>query len=94
MIKVLGARVLVKEDKNEEATSGGIVIPGREKEKTFRGTIVAVGKGAMLDDGTIVPMDVTVGNRIVYTDFSGTPIKAGDEGFIVLNERDILAVIE
>ena len=48
----------------------------------------------MLDDGTIVPMDVTVGNRIVYTDFSGTPIKAGDEEFIVLNERDILAVIE
>lgn len=93
MIKVLGARVLVKEDKNDEKTTTGIVIPGREKENTFRGTVVAVGKGAMLDDGTIVPMDVKIGDRIVYTNFSGTPIRAGEEEYLVLNERDILAII-
>lgn len=92
-MKVLGARVIVKEDKLDEKTNGGIVVPGREKEETFRGTIIGVGDGAMLDDGTKVPMQVKVGDRIIYTSFSGTPVKDGDDEYIILNERDILAIL-
>lgn len=93
-MKVLGARVIVKEDKNEAETISGIIIPGREKEPTFRGEVVKVGSGAMLENGTIVPMEVKVGDRVIYTNWSGSPIDVDGETFTILNERDILAVID
>lgn len=95
MLKIFGARCIVKEDKKQDnKTASGIVIPGSEKEPTYRGKIVAIGDGAMLDDGTVIPMQVKVGDRIIYTAFSGTPIEDEDDTYLVLNERDILAVIE
>lgn len=96
-MKVLGARCLVKEEKLQEKTSTGIIIPGRDKVQTNRGTVIAVGTGAILENGTKVPMEVEVGARVVYASFAGTPVASGsknDEVFIVLNERDILCVLE
>lgn len=93
-LKVLGARVVVQEDKQTDMTKGGIVLPGKEKEPTFRGTVVSVGEGAMLDDGTIVPMRVKVGDRIVYNNWTGSPIVSERETYVILNERDILVVLE
>ena len=93
-LKVLGARVIVQEEKQNDTTKGGIIVPGKEKEPTFRGIVVAMGEGAMLDDGTIVPMRVSIGDRIVYNNWTGSPIASEGETYIILNERDILAVIE
>jgi chaperonin GroES len=98
-IVVKGARVLVKEQKLSEETSSGIVLPGREKEHTNQGIVLAVGDGAILEDGTLIPVGVKVGDKVMYTAFSGSPItKAGDdeeEGvrYLILNERDILCQI-
>lgn len=92
-MRVLGARVLVREDKNESATKSGLIIPGKSKEPTFRGEVVSVGDGAVLDNGERIPMQVSVGDKVVYTSFSGSPIEINGEIFVVLNERDILAVI-
>ena len=96
-MKVLGARCLVQEEKLQEKTSTGIIIPGRDKAQTNRGKIISVGDGAILEDGTKVPMEVKVGDRVIYASFAGTPVASGnknDEIFIVLNERDILCVLD
>lgn len=94
-MKVFGARCIVKEEKKEtNKTSSGIIVPGSDKEPTFTGTVISVGQGALLDSGIRVPMDVKVGDRVVYTNFSGTPIINKGETYLVLNERDILAVID
>ena len=93
-LKVLGARAIVEEIKLEEKTKGGIVIPGREKESTNRGKVIGVGDGAVFEDGTICPMQVKVGDTVIYAHFSGSPIVVEDKTYIILNERDILCVIE
>jgi chaperonin GroES len=100
-IVIRGARVLVKEQILSQETETGIVLPGREKEHTNQGIVLAVGDGAMLEDGTIVPVKVNVGDKVMYTAFSGSPIvKADDEDeeekdtrYLILNERDILCII-
>lgn len=97
-IVVKGARVLVKEQKLSQTTESGIIIQGREKEHTNQGIVLAVGEGAILEDGTLVPVGVNVGDKVMYTAFSGSPItKAGDEEedvrYLILNERDILCKI-
>lgn len=96
MIKVFGARCIVSEERLDEKTESGIVIPGREKEQTNIGTVISIGDGAMLDDGTKVPMFVKPGDRVLYASFAGSPIvsKDTDEHLLVLNERDILAVLD
>lgn len=94
-MKVFGARCIVKEIRQDEEKSlSGIIIPGKAKEPTYMGYVVAVGDGALLDNGTKVPMQVKVGDKIVYTTFSGSPINVDGEQFIVLNERDILCILE
>ena len=98
MIKVFGARCVVKELKNEAATESGIILPGREKESTNQGIVISVGNGAILDNGTKVPMDVKPGDKVVYASFAGSPIvtkdNQEDQEYLILNERDILAKIE
>ena len=96
-VKVIGARVLVKEIKLEKETACGVIIPGREKEQTNKGIVIAVGDGAMLENGTKVPMQVHVGDTVVYSSFSGSPIKEkpnDEDEYLILNERDILCVFE
>jgi len=93
-MKVFGARCIVKEEKQGEETACGIIIPGKDKEPTYVGRVIAVGDGALLENGERVSMQVKEGDRIAYTTFSGSPIKNGDDEFIILNERDILCVLE
>lgn len=94
-IKVLGARCLVKENKmQDDKTTSGIIIPGRSKEPTYEGTVIAVGSGSILENGTRVPMEVEAGDNVIYTSFAGTPIKHGEDVYLVLNERDVICVIE
>jgi len=93
-MKVFGARCIVKEEKQEAKTASGIIVPGKDKEPTYIGRIISIGNGAILENGEKVPMEVKPGDRIVYTTFSGSPIKNGDDEFLILNERDILCVLE
>ena len=96
-IRINGARVLVKEHKLNETLSSGIIMPGREKQQTNKGTVLVVGDGAMLEDGTKIPVAVNVGETVIYSSFSGSPIKENpddEDTYLILNERDILCVIE
>ena len=97
-IVIRGARVLVKEQTLSNETESGIALPGREKEQTNQGTVLAVGDGAMLENGTIVPVKLKVGDKVLYTAYSGSQIViAGDEDteskYLILNERDILCQV-
>lgn len=94
-VKVLGARCIVKEIKNEDdKTVHGIILPGKSNEPTYTGVVVSVGDGAILDNGTRIPMRVKEGDKVIYTTFSGSPINVDDTDYLVLNERDILCVLE
>ena len=96
-IRINGSRVLVKEEKLSETTSSGIIMPGRDKQQTNRGKVLVVGDGAILENGTKIPVAVKVGETVIYSSFSGSPIKqnANDEDtYLILNERDILCVVE
>jgi chaperonin GroES len=87
----LGDRVVVKPSTKEEVTKGGIVIPDTAKEKPQEGEVMAVGPGKMTEDGKRIPLDVKVGDIVVYAKYGGTEIKEGDEELIILRESDILA---
>ena len=89
--KPLGNRVVVEpSDEEESMTSGGIYIPDTAKEKPQAGTIVAVGPGKLTDDGKRIPMEVEVGDSVVYSKYSGTEYKEGEIEYLVLREDDIL----
>jgi len=87
----LGDRVVVKPSTKEEVTKGGIVIPDTAKEKPQEGEVMAVGPGKMTEEGKRIPLDVKVGDIVVYAKYGGTEIKEGDEELIILRESDILA---
>ena len=96
-IRINGARVLVKEERLGEKTSSGIIMPGRDKQQTNKGTVLVVGDGAMLENGTKVPVQLKVGDTVIYSSFSGSPVKENpndEDIYLILNERDILCVIE
>jgi chaperonin GroES len=87
----LGDRVVVKPSTKEEVTKGGILIPETAKEKPQEGQVLAVGPGKMTEDGKRIPLDVRVGDIVIYAKYGGTEIKEGDEELIILRESDILA---
>jgi chaperonin GroES len=87
-------RVIVKRVEEEEKTSGGIIIPDTAKEKPQQGKIVAAGKGKVGDDGKVTPMDVKVGDRILFGKYSGSEIKLDGDELLIMREDDILGVIE
>lgn len=93
MIKPLRDKVLVKILEAEEKTSGGIVLPDTAKERPQQGEVVAIGSGRMLSDGTIVPLEVKVGDRIIFSKYGGTEVKEGDEEYLILSESDIYAIL-
>ena len=93
-IRPLGDRVVLKATGREEQTKSGIYLPDTIQEKPQEGIVVAVGNGKLLDNGTRVPIDLKVGDRVIYSKYAGTEIKQVSEEFIVLRESDILAVIE
>jgi chaperonin GroES len=90
-LQPLGDRVLVKPIPREEVTKGGIVLPDTAKEKPQEGEVLAVGPGKMTDDGNRIPLDVKVGDKVIYAKYGGTEIKEVDEELIILRESDILA---
>ena len=91
-LKPLEDRIVVKPGEEEETTVSGIVIPDTAKEKPQEGSVIAVGPGRF-EDGTRVPLDVKVGDKVIYSKYGGTEVKyAGDE-FLILSARDVLAVI-
>ena len=94
-LRPLGDRVIVKPVTREEKTKGGIYLPDTAaKEKPMEGTVIAVGPGRLLDDGKRTPVDVEVGARIVFAKYAGTEFKTeDDEEFLIINEKDIMAVI-
>jgi chaperonin GroES len=90
-LQPLGDRVVVKPLAREEVTKGGIVLPDTAKEKPQEGKVLAVGPGKMTDDGKRIPMDIKVGDTVIYAKYGGTDIKEDDEELIILRESDILA---
>ena len=90
----LGDRVLVKRVEEEEKTKGGIIIPDTAKEKPQEGEVLAVGPGARDDSGKLQPLDVKVGDRILFGKWSGTEVKLDAEDLLIMKESDILGVLE
>ena len=90
----LGDRVLVKRVKEEEKTKGGIIIPDTAKEKPQEGEIIAVGPGARDEQGKLQPLDVKVGDKILFGKWSGTEVTLGGEDLLIMKESDILGVLE
>lgn len=93
-IKPLGERVVIKVLASNEVTKSGIVIPDTAKEKPQEGEVIAVGSGRLLDNGQKVPLEVKVGDKVIYSKFAGSEIKKDNEEYLILNgERDILAIV-
>jgi chaperonin GroES len=93
-IRPLQDRVIVKRLKEEEKTKGGLYIPDTAKEKPVEGTVLAVGNGKVLEDGTVRRLDVKEGDRVLFGKYSGTEVKIDGEEHLILREDDILGVIE
>ncbi|MFR1672272.1 MAG: co-chaperone GroES [Candidatus Gastranaerophilaceae bacterium] len=94
MLKPLGDRIVIKVIEDTEQTQGGIFIPDSAKEKPQKGEVVAVGAGKMNDKGEREPMDVKVGDVILYAKYSGTDIKMDGTEYKILSVKDALAIIE
>jgi chaperonin GroES len=92
--KPLRDRVLVRYSSEEEKTAGGLFIPDAAKEKPQKGTVIAVGPGRVTDDGKRQPMDVKVGDSILFDKYSGSKIKIDDEEYLIIREEDILGIVE
>ena len=93
-IKPLGERVLVKPLEAEEKTAGGIILPDTAKEKPAKGEVIAVGKGKILEDGTIKPLEVKQGDNVLYGKYSGSEITHDGKDYLILREEEILAIVK
>ena len=93
-IRPLHDRVIVKREDEERKSPGGIVIPDTAAEKPIRGKIVAVGKGKILENGSVRPLDLKVGDKILFGKYGGTEVKVDGDELLVLREEDVMAVIE
>jgi chaperonin GroES len=92
-IRPLQDRVLIRREEEETKSSGGIILTASAQEKPSQGKVVAVGNGKKLDDGTTQPMDVKVGDKVLFGKFSGSEIKADDEDLLMMREDDIMGII-
>ena len=93
-IRPLHDRVIVKRLEEERVSAGGIVIPDSAAEKPVQGKVVAIGKGKILEDGNVRPLDVKVGDKILFGKYSGTEVKVDGDDLVVMREEDVMAVIE
>jgi chaperonin GroES len=93
-IRPLQDRVIVKRVKEEEKTKGGLYIPDTAKEKPIEATVVAVGNGKVLEDGSVRKLDIKAGDRVLFGKYSGTEVKIDGEEHLILREDDILGVLE
>ena len=92
-IKPLEDRILVQTLEAEQTTASGLVIPDTAKEKPQEGEVVAVGPGRIDDNGNRIPLDIAVGDKVIYSKYGGTEVKYGGEDLLVLSARDVLAVV-
>lgn len=93
-VKPLADRVLVKRIEEEETKVGGIIIPDTAKEKPQKGQVIAVGPGRTDDNGNRIPMEVKVGDKIIFSKYAGSEVKIDGEEYLIMREDDILAIIE
>ena len=93
-IRPLHDRVVIKREEEETTSAGGIVLPGSAAEKPSRGIVKAIGKGKILENGDIRPLDVQVGDRVLFGKYSGSEVKVDDDELVVMREDEIMAVIE
>ena len=93
MIKPLGDRVVIRVLEQEEKTASGIFLPDTAKEKPSQGEVIAVGTGKLLDNGTRTPLEVSVGDKIIFSKYAGTEVKYDGVDYLIVSERDILATI-
>lgn len=94
VIQPLRDKVLLRPDPKEEQTAGGILLPDSKKKKPLFGTVVAIGTGTTLDNGTFLPMEVEVGQRVLYSEHAGQVLKTDGEELLILSVHEILAVLE
>lgn len=92
-IKPLGDRIVIKVLEKEEKTKGGIVLPDTAKEKPQKGEVLAVGSGEIID-GKKVPLEVGVGDKIIFSKYAGTEVKMDDQEYLILRQSDVLAIIQ
>ncbi len=92
-IKPLEDRIVVKQVEAETTTASGLVIPDTAKERPQEGEVLSVGPGRIDDNGNRVPLDVKVGDRVIYSKYGGTEVKYGGEEYLILSARDILAIV-
>jgi chaperonin GroES len=93
-LKPLGGRVIIEPIEQEEMTAGGIILPETAKEKPQEGKVLAVGPGDRDDKGARVPMDVAVGDKVLFAKYSGTEVKLDSRKLLIMRESDLLAVVE
>ena len=93
-LRPLHDRVIIKRLEAETKSAGGIVIPDTAAEKPIRGEVVAVGKGKILENGEVRPLDVKVGDKVLFGKYSGTEVKVDGEELLVMREEDVMAVLE
>ena len=93
-IRPLPDRVVVRRTEEEQRSPGGIVIPDSAKEKPIQGEILAVGNGKILDNGEVRPLDVKVGDKVLFGKYAGTEVKISNEELLVMREEDIMGVVE
>jgi len=93
-IRPLQDRIIVKRIEEEEKTKGGIIIPDTAKEKPSEGKVVAVGTGKVTDDGKKIPMEVKVGDRVLFGKYSGTEVKIEGEEHLILREDEVIGIVE
>ncbi|MDO9100604.1 MAG: co-chaperone GroES [Caldisericota bacterium] len=93
-LQPIGDHVVIKVEKDQETIKSGIVLPDSAKEKPQQGTVIAVGSGTMLDNGTKVALEVHEGDKVVYSKYSGNELKLDDVEYVILSQRDILAIVK
>ena len=93
-IRPLHDRVIVRRIEEDQTSAGGIVIPDTAKEKPIKGEILGVGKGKILETGEVRPLDLKIGDKVLFGKYSGTEVKVDDEELLVMREDDVMAVIE
>ncbi len=92
-LKPLADRVVVKPSKAEEMTKGGIIVPDTAKEKPVWGDVIAVGPGRTSDDGKVIPMEIKVGDKVLYGKYSGTEVTMDGDELLIMRESDIFAIM-
>ena len=92
-VKPLGDRVLIQPEDEEQTTASGLVLPDTAKEKPQEGVVIAAGAGRVTDDGKTVPLEINEGDKVLYAKYAGTEIRLDDEDYLIVSERDVLAII-